>query len=311
VDPLLAPQVRRPTTRNSEKTMGRKGIGRRKKSGTQGSANPVMKSQLVQPDEVRAEHYDYGAANRRVTNRIRGKSLTDSDNDSDDDADNQPQGLKLKAVIVGDERFLFGKGTTSIENGKDCILKAVLNSGETTDERVAALVLAMSDAGLQQLVRQFFLKNQAMIEAGSPRKHLFPNTPNHVAVDDDAAIEVASTPTPQDEELRTRLQEEPPTRNQQRRHSRRASILNSAQMDSLEKDSFDFQKNGLRRKNASGKAAQMAKSRQISRIHNAILVNTLNQSQQIYLVLTNHRMTTRLMMEVSPNNSIICKNTCS
>jgi hypothetical protein len=52
-------------------------------------------------------------------------------------------------------------------------------------------------------------------------------------------------------------------------------------MDSLEKDSFDFQRNGLFRKNASGKAGQMAKSRQITRIGNAILDYSLNQSQQI------------------------------
>ena len=82
----------------------------------------------------------------------------------------------------------------------------------------------MSDAGLQQLVRQFLLQNQALIEAVSPGihaymhpsteesvftspgsplnpQHLFPSTDDQVtvAVDGDAAIEVASTP--QDKEL--------------------------------------------------------------------------------------------------------------
>jgi hypothetical protein len=33
--------------------MGRKGIGRRKKSGTQGSSNPAMRRQLIPPDEVK------------------------------------------------------------------------------------------------------------------------------------------------------------------------------------------------------------------------------------------------------------------
>ena len=96
--------------------MGRKGIGRRKKSGTEGSSHLGMKRQLVRPDEVRADHYEYGAANRRVTITRRRESSnflkSDSDNSDDDVSDNPPQGLQLKAVVVGDERFLFGKGTS-------------------------------------------------------------------------------------------------------------------------------------------------------------------------------------------------------
>jgi hypothetical protein len=230
--------------------------------------------------------YEYGAANKRST-ILNAKTDSDkeADGDADDGSDNPPQGLQLKAVLVGDEQFLFGKDT-SIETGrKDCILKAVLNSGETTDERVAALVLAMSDAGLHQLVRQFLLQNQALIEAASPGmhaymhpptqdtvlspgsplnpQHMFPSTDDHVAVavDGEAGLEVASTP--QDSQLQTTHQEEQTTRNKQRCHNRRASILESAQIHSLEKDSFDFKKNCLRRKNASGKAGQMAKSRQV------------------------------------------------
>jgi hypothetical protein len=301
VVPLLVPQVRR-ATRNSELAMGRKAIGRRSKSGTYGSRNAASKRQLLQPNEVRADHYGYGAANQRLDTRKNQSTTslnTNFDDDADDDAATSPKGLKLKAVVVGGERFLFGQGT-SIETGKDCILKAVLQSGETADERVAALVMAMSDAGLHQLVREFLLKNQAMIEAASPGMHsymhsspeetasspgsplnpqrLFPPPPNHVAVavGGNAAIEVPLTP-----ELQTRHQEEAPTRNHQRRQNRQASILKLTQTDSLDKDSFDFQRNGVPRKNASGKAGQMAKSRQITRIRNAILDYSLNQSQQI------------------------------
>jgi hypothetical protein len=67
-----------------------------------------------------------------------------------------------KAVVVGKEHFLFGKGS-SIQNGKDEILKAVLESCEMADEKVTALMLAMNDAGLHQLVHEFLLRNQAMI----------------------------------------------------------------------------------------------------------------------------------------------------
>jgi hypothetical protein len=97
----------------------------------------------------------------------------DSDNDANDDANNPPSGLKLKDVVVGDGRFLFGKGS-SIEIGKDAILtKAILESGETADEKVGALVLGMNDAGLQQLVRDFMLRNQAVLEAASPGMHSY------------------------------------------------------------------------------------------------------------------------------------------
>jgi hypothetical protein len=68
---------------------------------------------------------------------------------------------------VGNERFLFGKGY-SILNGKDSILRAVLHSGEMASEQVAALALAMSNAGLHQLVQEFLLKNPAMNQPTLP-----------------------------------------------------------------------------------------------------------------------------------------------
>ena len=41
-------------------------------------------------------------------------------------------------------------------------------SGETANEKVAALILEMNNAGLHQLFWYFMLINQAMIEAASP-----------------------------------------------------------------------------------------------------------------------------------------------
>ena len=55
----------------------------------------------------------------------------------------------------------------------------------------------------------------------------------------------------------------------------------SAPTDSLQTDAFDFKKNGMPRPNSSGKSGQMAKSRQVSRIRNAIFDSSLDQSQQI------------------------------
>jgi hypothetical protein len=90
--------------------MGKKGVGRRPKSGTHRSLTPTSKCQLVQPNEVRADHYKFGAANKRATMRRQEEESSnylksDSKNNADDDSDNQPQVLKLKAVVVGDEMY--------------------------------------------------------------------------------------------------------------------------------------------------------------------------------------------------------------
>ena len=67
---------------------------------------------------------------------------------------------------MGDEGFLFGK-VFSIENGKDEIIKAVLELGKTADDKVDALVLEMNNAGFHQLFRDFMFRNQATIEDAS------------------------------------------------------------------------------------------------------------------------------------------------
>ena len=90
-----------------------------------------------------------------------------SDKNADNDRKNQPQVLKIKAVVVGDDQTLFGKGSL-IEKVNYTIIKAVLESGETTNVNFSALVLAMNDAGLHQLV---LFRNQATIEAAPSRMH--------------------------------------------------------------------------------------------------------------------------------------------
>ena len=99
--------------------MGRKGIGRRKKSGTKGSANTVSKRKLLLRDDVRAGYYKYGAAHRRYKKKGTDDDDTDDahDDDSDEDTDGQdsPPVLQLKAVVVGKERYVFGKGAMVLE----------------------------------------------------------------------------------------------------------------------------------------------------------------------------------------------------
>ena len=54
------------------------------------------------------------------------------------------------------DQLLFGEGSL-IESGKDAILKAILELGETVDDKVAVLMIAMNDPGVHQLV-QYFMK---------------------------------------------------------------------------------------------------------------------------------------------------------
>ena len=70
------------------------------------------------------------------------------------------------------DQFHFGEGSL-IESGKDAILKAILELGETVDDKVAVLMIAMNDPGVHQLVQYFMLINQAMVEAALPRMHSY------------------------------------------------------------------------------------------------------------------------------------------
>jgi hypothetical protein len=284
--------------------MGRKGtIGRRPKSGTQGSIDAVSSRKALKPNEVRADVYRYGTAQKRTTREKRRLDPTSLEDDSDDaandEANNQPR-LKLKAVVVGNERFLFGDDDCSTDNKRDSILRAILESGKTAEEKVSALVLAMSDAGLHQLVDEFLKKNQVMTPATSTGMSpcspeatvssplnpnvLFPTPPINqvaVAVDGLASVEVLASTPPQEFQTRNDNQSESTLINKQRSRKRKERVRLSAPMDPLENDAFEYKRNGARRKNISGKSGQMAKSRQITRIRNAILDSSLNQSQQI------------------------------
>ena len=221
------------------------------------------------------------------------------DKDADDYSNNQPQVLKIKAVVVGDDWFLFEKGS-SVESGKDAILKAVLESGETADAKVSTLMLALNNDGLHQLVCHFMLRNQDMIEYASPvmnscaysssqesaRSPLNPSTHFQlitatnvaVAVIDVSEVDIESTPY----HLPTRNEEESPTRNLEIYQKCKAQMLKLNPTDPLGKVTFEFKKNGTVQKNVSGKSSETEKSRQIQRICNYILYYSINQSQQKY-----------------------------
>jgi hypothetical protein len=55
----------------------------------------------------------------------------------------------------------------------------------------------------------------------------------------------------------------------------------SVSTEPVEEDAFEFTKTGQPRKNSNEKAAQMAKSRQVTKIGNAILNSGLNHPQQL------------------------------
>jgi hypothetical protein len=130
----------------------------------------------------------------------------------------------------------------------------------------------MSDAGLHQLVHTFLLKNLNMDQLTSPLidsyasapspeaavssplnpNVLFPTPPiTHVAVavavDWNTSVEVPATPT----EVHTRNEEEEEeatTINKQRSCKCKARVSMSEPTDILEKDAFDYTRNGLPRK---------------------------------------------------------------
>ncbi len=104
--------------------MGRKGIGRRHKSGSRDSYHASSRREVVQPDEVRADYYQFSTANKRTdttkTNKSIGRSSNSSNSDDDEekeDADANAESvlpvrvLKLASVTMGKERYLFGKGS--------------------------------------------------------------------------------------------------------------------------------------------------------------------------------------------------------
>jgi hypothetical protein len=98
-----------------------------------------------------------------------------------------------------------------------------------------------------------------------------------VAVDGNNSVEVASTL----QEGHRRNKEEMTTINKQRPHKRKTRVSMTELTKCLDKDAFDYKRNGLPRMNASGKAGQMAKSQQITKIRKFILDCSLNKSQQI------------------------------
>ena len=177
---------------------------------------------------------------------------------------------------MGDKLLFFGKGSLT-ESGKCSILKEVLESGETANEKVVAPVIAMNDAGLHQLFQYLMLRNQAIVEAVSPVIHSYAHSSSQesarslfnlntifplttatnvaVAVINGLTIDIESTPhripTSNEEEYSTKLLE--------RCCKLNAQMLKSKPVDPLENGAFEFKKNGTFWKNASGKAGEMKK----------------------------------------------------
>jgi hypothetical protein len=112
--PLLVPQHRAAgKTRNSQRTMGRKDIGHRKKSGMKGSSNSALKHALIQQDKARAGYYKINSDSIKKRDKNNGTEQSSLDSDADDSADeddnddnhhkDSPPVLKLTYVTVGKE----------------------------------------------------------------------------------------------------------------------------------------------------------------------------------------------------------------
>ncbi len=261
--------------------MGRKGIGRHHKAGSRDSATGLSRRQVLPPDEGRAGHYQFGAAHKRTDTTKTKKRIGRSSNSSNSDDDEEDAGtesvlpvrvLKLASVTVGKERYLFGKGSmasTEVVHGKELdfggvnsILTAVHNSGKSLHEKVAALIIAINDPSVQVLFKAAGISTMTTL----PRQEEL------------ATSEVDSPIPPQ-----VLLQAPTSGGNRQQIHSDRQKKQNlwSLTTQPVEEDAFEFTRTGEPRKNNSGKAAQMAKSRQVTKIRNSILNSGLSHAQQI------------------------------
>jgi hypothetical protein len=96
------------------------------------------------------------------------------------------------------------------------------------------------------------------------------------------ALETPGTPPVADSPiLPQRLFQAQTSGDETRSDKRKKRKFRSITSEPVEEEAFEFTKEGKARKNTSGKAAQMAKSRQVSKIRNAILNSGLSCTQQI------------------------------
>ena len=141
------------------------------------------------------------------------------------------------------------------------ILLAVHNFGTTmVHKKIAALIFAINDPSIQELFEAAGIKTTIQ----------------------SAADKLETTETPPDSPiLPHNLFEEQTSRD--KTHLDRQKKLNfwPISTEPMEEEAFKFTKKGKTQKNTSGKAAQMAKLRQVTKIRTAIFDSRLSLAQQI------------------------------
>jgi hypothetical protein len=132
-------------------------------------------------------------------------------------------------------------------------------------DKIAALIIAINDPSIQGL----FEAAGIVVSTAPPTQEL--ETPARMPG-------VASPILPQ-----VLFQDTNSGGNRQQKRSdlHKKRNFRSIKTAPVEEDAFDCTKKGVPRQNRSGKAAQMAKSRQVSKIRNAILNSGLSCAQQI------------------------------
>ena len=92
--------------------MGRKGIGRRSKSGHRSRHHPTAKRLVIQPDEGRVGLYQFGAAHKRPNKRREGSPNSESDDDVDDTYEQDSALIpKLTSLVIGNKRYPFSEAS--------------------------------------------------------------------------------------------------------------------------------------------------------------------------------------------------------
>jgi hypothetical protein len=148
------------------------------------------------------------------------------------------------------------------------ILEAVFESGSTEEEQATALMAALQDACLQSIFKSVVTDLNLTSSEKLPQAQQSPVANLNAILHPEPSRHPTVLPYPRD------LFPVIAARRNLNRH-------NVTTVEQLEMNSFEFKKDGASRKNASGKAAAMAKSRQVKKIIEAILDPKLSRPQQI------------------------------
>jgi hypothetical protein len=170
------------------------------------------------------------------------------------------------------KRFYYAGVSRSCERqkeldfgGANSILTAINNSGKSVHEKVAALIIAINNPSIQVL-----FEAAGIITTIPPSEELATTGRNTLPPSEELATAVPIIPQV--------LFKARTSNRSDRRKKRNFWVLIT---QPVEEEAFEFTTTGETRKNASGKAAQMAKSRQVSKIRNTILNTRLSHAQQI------------------------------